>query len=238
MKNDAFSLPASSLEEVEKIIQAHAQRNQPSNNDDIAKLAGLASSTVSRNNAFLVSIGLLREGKKKEPTELGVKLGHALHHGEEEETRRFWREAVTNNQFLSDQLAAVRVQKGVETDKLPGKILYNSGATRGKYTETGSRTVADILVRANLIEQEEGLYQVALASAANTSDTEPSVLSDQHQPVAPSPTSPRSLKPTGSTPVQLAVNLQIQLPEFEDASKYEELFRALRKHLIAPEEEA
>jgi hypothetical protein len=36
----------------------------------------------------------------------------------------------------------------------------------------------------------------------------------------------------------IAINLQLQLPETENAAVYENLFKSLRKHLLTPENEA
>lgn len=82
MANNDFNLPGSSAEEIDKIIEAYAQRSQPSTNEDIAQLTGLTKETVSRNNKFLVSIGLISGGQQKRITELGEKLGKALHHAQ------------------------------------------------------------------------------------------------------------------------------------------------------------
>lgn len=210
-------------------------KSGPASNKEIGQLAGLSKSTVSRNNKFLLSIGLIEGGQKKEATTLGKNLGRALQHGEEGDIQKYLQKAVTGSQFLSEQLTAVRVQKGVPVDDLPGKILYNSGATKNSYTETGSRAVVDLLVRAGLLEVVEGSYQVVREPEAEPPETppenggEPPVGGEQpdagRTPAAP----PRNL------PFQVAVNLQLQLPEFDDAKKYEELFKALRKQLLEPD---
>lgn len=245
MANDEFRLPGSSLEEIEKIIAAHARRDEPSSNAEISKLAGLAKSTISRNNKFLVTVGILEDGQKKKPTDVGQKLARALEHGRESEIQKYWRQVVTGNPFLSDQIAAVRIQKGIEADDLPDRILYNSDASKNKYTETGARAVADVLVKAGLLKAVDGAYQVARG---------PSPGGDKEDGAEPAPGPPTASKaePVGTGPAndvqagydgrarkpfQLALNLQLQLPEFDDTSKYEDLFKALREHLLSPSDE-
>lgn len=147
MADEEFKLPGASLDELEKIVQAYSQKDGPVSNDDVAQLAGSAKGTVSRCNGFLLSVDIVQGGNKKEATELGRRLGLALHHEQEDEVQRFWKEVVVGNEFLSEQVTAVRVQKAVPKEDLPGKILYNSGGSKNKYTETGSRTVTDILVK-------------------------------------------------------------------------------------------
>lgn len=241
MTDDDFSLPGSSLDEIEKIIEAHAQRDSPSSNADIAKLAGLDKTTVSRNNKFLVCTGVLEGGNKKTPTEVGQKLGHALHHEKEGDVRKFWQQVVTGNSFLSEQLTAVRVQKGVKSEDLASNILYNAGAKKNKHSETGSKAVADVLVRAGLLEERDGKFQVAKGPSPKPEKAVPEAEPDE-EPSEDVP-SVEEAPPRQDTrrqferPFQLAVNLQLQLPEFDDTSKYEELFKALREQLLAPNEE-
>lgn len=239
MADEGFQLPGSSLEEIEKIVEAHAQKGAPASNRDIAKISGASDSTVSRNNGFLVSVGLLNDGKKKEATELGRNLGNALHHEQEDDIAKYWQEVVGGSAFLSEQLTAVRVQKGVATDDLPGKILYNAGASKNKYTKTGAQAVVDLLVRAGLLYEDDGEYQVATESsepAVSAEDEgekslrENGASSERTADVAGSGRTASGLQ--GGHPLQLAVNLQLQLPEFDDAKKYEELFKALREHLL------
>ncbi len=232
--NNEFSLPGSSIGEIEKIIEAFSQRNGPETNAEVAKLAGINQTTVSRNNGFLVSLGLLKGGQKKEATDLGNKLGHALHHEQDEQVRNYWKEAVTSSEFLSDQVTAVRVQKGIDVDELPGSILYNSGASKNQYNETGARAVADVLVRAGLIKEANGKYEVARESETiRATEGEPTVAPDDE---ASDEQFGRVPQQTRRRQFELAVNLQLQLPEFEDTKKYEDLFRALRQHLLEPNE--
>lgn len=234
MADEGFKLPGASLEELEKIIEAFSQKNAPASNDEIAQLVGSAKSTVSRCNGFLVDIGLLQGGQKKEATELGRKLGLALHHEQAPEVRRFWTEVVMSHPFLSEQVTAVRVQKAVPKAELPSKILYNSKSKKNKYTEVGSRTVTEILLRAGLLAEDDGNIVVPKGTPA------PAISPADDLDVALGVASKVEALPQDNgrqaqlenRGLQLAVNLQIQIQEFEDTSKYEDLFRALRKYLI------
>src|SRR5690554_3665681 len=135
MADDGFKLPGSSLEELEKVIDAYAQKQGPVTNEDLSKITGMNKADVSRNNGFLSSVELIKGGRYKSATELGKNLGRALHHQQPDEIRRYWHKTVTGNQFLSEQLTAVRVQKGVAEDVLPSKILYNAGASKNNRTK-------------------------------------------------------------------------------------------------------
>jgi hypothetical protein len=233
MADEGFKLPGASLEELEKIIEAFSQKNTPASNDDVAQLVGSSTSTISRCNAFFVDVGLLQGGQKKEATELGRKLGLALHHAQTPEVQRFWTEVVASHPFLSEQVTSVRVQKAVPKAELPSKILYNSKSKKNKYTEIGSRTVTDILLRAGVVAEDDGNLVVPRGAPTPAASVE--AKADSGGAVASGVKEPdkKNTQPPPDAPtIQLAINLQIQIQEFEDTSKYEDLFRALRKHLM------
>ena len=249
MAQEDFKLPGSSVEEIEKIIEAYANKAGPSSNEEIAKLAGTGKTQVSRNNGFLVSTGLVVGGNQKETTDLGRKLGMALHHNQEDEVRKYWQRAVAGNAFLSEQLTAIRVQKGVKVDDLPGKILYNAEASKNKATEAGAKAVVDILEKGGLLQVEDGKYVIAKEPPPmepqeeiveeprqqvqpESSDGQPASTAEEGAAVSKAAT--RQIRVAAEQQFSVAINLQLQLPEFEDTKKYEDLFRALREHLLEP----
>ncbi len=70
-----LALPASSHEIVAKILHAYALcGDEPANLDSVAAKAGMNKTQVSGNNGFLVSIGLLTDGKAKALTPAGRTL--------------------------------------------------------------------------------------------------------------------------------------------------------------------
>lgn len=75
---ETFKLPASSLEEIIKIIQAYANEKEGIllSLDDITQSTGIPRTVVSGNNGFLVQIGLITEGNKKSATDIGLSLIH------------------------------------------------------------------------------------------------------------------------------------------------------------------
>ena len=94
MAEELIRLPGVSLETLEKVIEAFSQKNGPVSNDEIAQLVGVTKETVSRCNPFLREIGVIKGGQKKEASELGKKLGLALHHGQTEDASRYWHDIV------------------------------------------------------------------------------------------------------------------------------------------------
>ena len=71
--SETFKLPASSQEELIKIIQAYASEKEGTvlSLDDISHSTGTPRTVVSANNGFLMQIGLITEGNKKAASESG-----------------------------------------------------------------------------------------------------------------------------------------------------------------------
>jgi len=64
MAEENFKLPGSSYSELVKIIRAYGYARDEAALKDVADRAAISRSQVSRNNGFLVSIGILSAGKK------------------------------------------------------------------------------------------------------------------------------------------------------------------------------
>lgn len=83
-----FDLPSSSYKELVKIIQGYGHGKDNISLDEIANLVGMNKSGVSGNNGFLKSVGLIKGGNKKTPTDLCRTLGKAYEHDQKDEIRR------------------------------------------------------------------------------------------------------------------------------------------------------
>ena len=74
---ESVKIPGSSYEELIKIIKAYAtgKIGTPMSLDTVAQTAGMDKTIISRNNGFLVQLGIIiSEGSKKSPTQLGSDL--------------------------------------------------------------------------------------------------------------------------------------------------------------------
>ena len=91
MGEDSFRLPGSSYTELVKIIRAYGQTTGPVSPDEVTHLCGIHPTQISRNNAFLVSMGVIDQGKKKSVTERGKSLALALEHEMPDEIRARFR---------------------------------------------------------------------------------------------------------------------------------------------------
>lgn len=240
-----FNLPGSSFEEVQKILKGYSHAPENASLDQLSKLTGLHSTVISRNNKFLTDIGLISGGMKKNSTELGKKLGRALDHNQETDARGYWKEAVQTNEKVSGLVTTVRIKGGMTEKDFSGHILYVSGQKNNSGNKTGARCVVDVLLTANLLQEENGKLIVSSAPEKETPAELKSGASEQPQtakvPLENGTENPRisaipAIPHAASLTPQIAINIQLHLPETENAEVYEKLFKALRDHLLSPKE--
>lgn len=156
MAEDGFRLPRSSYDEVRNIIVAYGHLSEPGNLDDVAGYGRMSRTTVSRNNGFLLSIGVLEPGKRKGLSKPGKRLADAIEHGIPEEIAKRWRTLIAESDFLQKVLAAVKIRKGMERSALESHIAYTAGEKKTARVMTGAGTLVEILMEAGLLKQENG----------------------------------------------------------------------------------
>jgi hypothetical protein len=183
----------------------------------------MGESRVSKNSGFLISVGLVTEGKAKGATSLGRRLANALEHDQPTEIAAAWREVVQQSEFLRRMVAAVRIRKGMDINDLQSHIAYSAGVPKNPDTMLGARTLANILVISGLVLEQDGkLAAVAPVPPANTQDVvrQPGIGAPQAFPAfevsAPS---------VSGASVQLRVNLNITV----SADELPALGKLLRK---------
>ncbi len=91
MPDERFRLPGSSYGELVKVIRAYGTLSGAASLDEVSKLAAMHPTQISRNNGFLVAIGILEGGKNKVITSKGQDLARALDHEMPDEIRNHWR---------------------------------------------------------------------------------------------------------------------------------------------------
>ncbi len=233
-----FNIPRSSFEELQKILRGYGSAPDNSSLDALSKITGINPTVISQNNKFLSDIGLITGTVTKTATDLGKKLGRALDHKQADDCQLYWKEAVQTNEKVAGLVTTVRIKGGMSEKDLSDHVLYVSGQKNNPKNKTGARCVVDVLLAAGLLEEADGKLSVATSSA---SDAAPELRAIG--PSTPS-TSPPNEAPVASTSVlpdrsasavpQVVINIQLHLPETEDANVYEKLFKALREHLLAP----
>ena len=241
MANEAFKLPGSSLEALEKIIQGYANISEKDDLDALAKLLSMNKNVVSNSNGFLVETNIVSGGKQKTITELGRKLGRALQHNHVEDTERLYREVVNSTEFLATQVTTVRLKNGMSKDDLATHILYVSGQKDTKQYRTGARTVADVLIKSGLIEENDGLIYVSTPTTPeeyhstsdqidDSNDAEPERFNAQSN--IPERKVEMPVESLSSRQPNVSINIELVLPPTENAEIYEKLFKALRENLF------
>jgi len=239
---EEFNLPGSSFEEVQKILKGYSLAADNANLDSLSKLTGLHPTIISRNNKFLSDIGLITGGMKKTTTALGKRLGRALDHNQLEDSRRYWKEAVQTNEKVSGLVTTVRIKGGMSEKDFSDHVLYVSGQKNNSGNRTGARCVVDVLVAGELLEEKDGILSVVSPSS------EPEIVtmttsSFSQKSERPAPTSQIPIATKASTQLtnqgsvlQVSINIQLHLPETENAEVYEKLFKALREQLLVPKD--
>lgn len=159
---ETFKLPASSLEEILKIIQAYASEKDgvTLSLDDISQATGVPRTAVSANNGFLVQIGLITEGNKKSATEIGRSLGRAYISKVDYEIERIWKEIIAENDFLNRMISAVRIRNGMDRTSFLNHIIYSSGQKDTKQNRAGASAVIEVLKAVSVLCETDGKLTV------------------------------------------------------------------------------
>ena len=125
---ETFKLPSSSYEELIKLFQAYANTKEGTalSLDDITQATGVPRTVVSKNNGFMVQVGLITEGNKKAATETGRALGRAYTSKITDEVDRIWKEIIAEVDFLNRMLSAVRIRNGMDRSSFINHIIYSS----------------------------------------------------------------------------------------------------------------
>lgn len=163
---ESFKLPAASLEELIKIIQAYANEKEGAilSLDDISQSTGIPRTSISGNNGFLVQIGLITEGNKKSATDIGRDLGRAYISKIDDEIERLWKEVVVENDFLNRMISAVRIRNGMDRSSFLNHIIYSSGQKDTKQNRTGAGAIIEIMKSVNILNETDGKLTIAETS--------------------------------------------------------------------------
>jgi hypothetical protein len=243
MAAGGFRLPGSPYEELVNIVVAYGTRDEASNPGDVGKLDSVHQSSVSRNNAFLAEIGVLRGEREKLITRRGRALALALARKDQAEIRRHWREIVATNEFLQNLVSAVKMREGMLYPTLQAYVAHAAGQPRNKPVMAGASAIVEILKAAGLLEEEAGelvatfdeleealetdgaLAEVRLVPEPGTSTDEPppEVPKSQEEPAV-------STSEEAGPPVSIHLHVQCTADEIEDLAPR---LRALMRQLSA-----
>src|SRR5919202_3938838 len=214
MAEREFRLPGSPYEELINIIVAYGTREDAARSGDVGKLDSVHQSSVSRNNAFLVEIGVLQGASKKMITRRGRELAAALARKDRAEIRNNWRAIVAASEFLQNVVSAVKLREGMLYPTVQAYIAHAAGQPRNKPVMNGAGAIIEILKAAGMLKEEAGELVATFdeppedaapenGSPAQTPDTQESVLSATVGEVAVAPALPSGTSPTVSIHVQV-----------------------------------
>ncbi|MDO8588717.1 MAG: hypothetical protein Q7T82_16940 [Armatimonadota bacterium] len=211
MPDEKFKLPRSSYEELTRIIKGYGECRGPASLSDVGARVVMDNTIISSNNGFLMALGVIEGGNRKQLTANGRRLAAALGHDITDEIRAAWRDLVTENEFFQKVISAVRIRNGMEPSALRAHIAYTAGLPKKPSVSTGAGTVLDILLLAGLIRDEEGKY-VAQSHDKSPSDvTVETVCPTGGEVVSVSVRHPRNASPGTAEVVGLTANVQIQV---------------------------
>jgi hypothetical protein len=239
---DEAKLPSSSLGELEKIIKGYGHFGKEVDLDTLSKLIGINRTTISPNNPFLTEVGIITSGKRKQITDLGKRLARSLDLSQHEQAASAWQEVAKGSEFLSNLVSTVRIKGIISVEDAVTHTLFASGQKNTKANRTGARTVIDILLASRLLQSKDDSLKVATPPEPTT-QREVVDIPDKNTELGEddshdSDLSLTSLPKRSFTPMapSIAINIQLHLPETDNPSVYEELFKALRRHLLSPKD--
>lgn len=226
---ETFKLPASSLEEIIKIIQAYANEKEGVllALDDITQSTGVPRTVVSGNNGFLVQIGLITEGNKKSATDIGRSLGRAYISKIDYELERIWKEIIAENDFLNRMISAVRIRNGMDRTSFLNHIIYSSGQKDTKQNRTGANAVIEILKSVNVINEVDGKLTVTEnTEVEKVEQTATNELIDTPQTTRSNPLPVTTIQAKGA--ITININIGCSVAEIDElADKIQKLIKGL-----------
>ena len=235
-----LDLPASSYEGLVKIITGYGHSPGGVGLTALSQLVDISRNRVSGNNKFLSEIGIIDGTISKKITDpIGKGLSRALEHDRQEDITKSWQLAVKTSDKILAIITAVQIQKGKSEADLVSDILFKSGQSKTKTNRTGAKTIVEILKKSALLWEEEGILKASPESHAEVTP-EDLPTSEETRRSPSEPDTPHKLHklpatPTASMPT-VNINIQLHLPETENADVYEKLFRSLRKNLLNTDE--
>ncbi|TVO72260.1 hypothetical protein [Sedimenticola selenatireducens] len=248
MAKDKHNLPSSSLQELEKIIKGYCHASKDASLDDLANLLGMHKTAVSKNNPFLAELGVVQGGRKKTITDTGAKFGRAIEHNHTQDIQKYLSELVSASEFFAGLITTVRIKGGMSQEELTKHILYVSGQKTTKENKTGANTIIDLFEKGGLLLDKDGKLVISTTSASQTAKIEDeekqpplqqaseAIQAQQTPPPSVSPPAIQSPVITKNLTPTVNINIQLEIPESDNPEVYENLFKALRKHILDHDE--
>ena len=215
MAEREFRLPGSPYEELVNIIVAYGTRDDAARTGDVGKLDSVHQSSVSRNNAFLMEIGVLQGESKKLITRRGHTLAVALARKDRAEIRSNWRAIVAASEFLQNVVSAVKLREGMLYPTVQAYIAHAAGQPRNKPVMNGAGAIVEILKAAGMLKEEAGELVATFDEQQQdltSEDGSPARTSEAEEPVVSVTVGGDTDAPSGaSTGTRPTVSIHVQV---------------------------
>ena len=156
--DEIFKLPVSSYDEIIKIIKAYGNGKVgvAVSLDALVKASGISKFVLSKNNGFLIQMGLITKGSKKAPTDICKKLANAYMTNLQGQIEEIWRQLVGKDDFFNKMLSVVGIKNSISKDEYISHIVYSANCGNSSNYRTGAVTLIEIMKMLSLIEERDG----------------------------------------------------------------------------------
>lgn len=246
-----LALPGNGYDIIAKILHAYVLSGggeKPLSLDAVASRAGMDSTQVSRNQGFLISLGLLTSGKSKSLTQTGKELALALSNKIDEDIARAWKQIILSSQSARSILDMISIQGAIDKSALPAKIASTLGQPYAGTAKSGINALIEIFEKAGLLEETDGNYSLALNAFKEESvkrtiedidrtegredNSNANVGLDLETRVSDSRLGARErARELKSTPPSVNVEIHLHIAEGTNAEQIDATFASIAKHL-------
>ncbi|MDD2477325.1 MAG: hypothetical protein PHI32_15610 [Dysgonamonadaceae bacterium] len=234
---NSFKLPQSNVKTLENIVHAYFLCGKGKTKvGEVAAKCALDPTNVSRNHVFLISVGILLNGRDKQLTEDGNRLGIAI--GNDVEPFNVWKEILRDNVTISSIIDLFKVKGQVTIDDFPRRIasvLSQSIANRA--TKSGISYLIELLEYSRIIVKTDNRYILKEMSEENNEKQSP-VISSSTEPMKDS----KRIEPvvTNKMPIEnnivlpnIHIDLQIHISPESTLDQIDKIFQSIKLHLYS-----
>ena len=167
--SDVYKLPVSSYDELIKIIKVYGSGKVgvPVSLDDLVKSSGMSKTIISKNNGFLVQLGIVSEGNKKAPSDICKKLANAYSMNLQEQIVNIWREIINQDEFITKMISVIGIKGKLPKNDYINHIVFSSNCGSGAGYKAGAAAIIEILKIINAVCEYDGNIMVGDIDISN-----------------------------------------------------------------------
>lgn len=208
------------MTQLNKIIMGYLSAGadtEPVNFNEVAERTGIARTTVSLNNSFLVSSGFLTQEKRGyfRLTENGAKYAQFISWGRLEDAREPLQAIVNGYPLFKKINDYVRINPDVTREDLVSRVAAITGVPKKAGYVRGMNAVVDLLLFSGLLKEED----------ERISSLERKVV----KPIERVSAVPEVERKTFGTEIAFPINVTINVSEDTSKDKFKELMEVIRE---------